>query len=220
MERGEPMDEPKRVDPRTRKTKRAIRNAVAKLLSEYDLNDITVREIAELAEINRKTFYRYYSGIYQVLDEIENEIVSSFDQILGHIDFKKDLENPYRIFERLTATINTDIEFYGYLLSMRGNVNLVSKIAALLKAKAKEALMVAGGLFLLKKGNVAYSRWIGKLAQATVVSGFLLAFFNEQLRSLGAANLHVVILWIGVGLTLCALGYYAAGMVQALRKKG
>ncbi len=141
MERGEPMDEPKRVDPRTRKTKRAIRNAVAKLLSEYDLNDITVREIAELSEINRKTFYRYYSGIYQVLDEIENEIVSSFDQILGHIDFKKDLENPYHIFERLTATINTDIEFFGYLLSLRGNVNLVSKIAALLKAKAKVALM-------------------------------------------------------------------------------
>ena len=84
---------------------------------------------------------------------------------------------------------------------------------------AKELLMVVGGLFFLKKGSVAYSRWIGKLAQATVVSGFLLAFFAEQLSSLGLADLHIIVLWIGVGLTLCALGYYAACMVQALRGK-
>ena len=136
------MDETKRTDPRTRKTKRAIRNAFAKLLSEKELNDITVRDVAELAEINRKTFYRYYSGIYQVVDEIENEIVHSYEQILGEIDFRQDIENPYRIFERLTATINTNLDFYGYLLSMRGNVNLVSKISDMLKAKTMDTLLL------------------------------------------------------------------------------
>ena len=136
------MDETSRTDPRTRKTKRAIRNAFAKLLSEKELNDITVRDVAELAEINRKTFYRYYAGIYQVVDEIENEIVRSYEQILGEIDFRKDIENPYRIFERLTATINTDLDFYGYLLSMQGNVSLVSKISGMLKSKTMETLLL------------------------------------------------------------------------------
>ena len=135
------MDETRRTDPRTRKTKRAIRNAFAKLLSEKEINDITVRDVAELAEINRKTFYRYYAGIYQVVDEIENEIVRSYEQILGEIDFRQDLENPYRIFERLTDTINTDLDFYGYLLSMQGNVSLVSKLSEMLKAKTAETLL-------------------------------------------------------------------------------
>lgn len=137
-----PMNETSHTDPRTRKTKRAIRNAFAKLLSEKEINDITVRDVAELAEINRKTFYRYYSGIYQVVDEIENEIVRSYEQILGEIDFKQDINNPYRIFERLTATINTNLDFYGYLLSMQGNVSLVSKISEMLKSKTMDTLML------------------------------------------------------------------------------
>lgn len=112
------------------------------MLSEQELNDITVRDVAELAEINRKTFYRYYSGIYQVVDEIENEIVQSYEQILGEIDFRRDIENPTRIFERLTATISTDLDFYGSLLSMRGNVSLVSKLTDMLKSKTRETLLL------------------------------------------------------------------------------
>ena len=39
---------------RVRKTKRAIRNAFAALLAEKDVNQITVKDIAERADINRK----------------------------------------------------------------------------------------------------------------------------------------------------------------------
>lgn len=129
------------VDPRTRKTKRAIRNAFAQLLSEKDMDEITVRDIAALAEINRKTFYRYYSGIYKLIDEIEDDIVRSFESVLGEIDFKYELKNPYLLFERLTAVINTDIDFYGYLLSVEKNASLVTKVTAMVKEHTKKAIM-------------------------------------------------------------------------------
>lgn len=135
------MNENRTVDPRTRKTKRAIRNAFAQLLSEKDMDEITVRDIAELAEINRKTFYRYYSGIYQVIDEIEDDIVQSFESVLGDIDFRYELKNPYLIFERLTAVINTDIDFYGHLLSVQKNASLVTKVIARVKEHTKKAIM-------------------------------------------------------------------------------
>lgn len=126
-----------KVDPRTKKTKRAIRNALAQLLSEKDMNDITVKEIAAYAEINRKTFYCYYNGIYQVVDEIENEIVIAFESIMNEVDIRQALIEPYMIFERLTSVINTDIDFYGHLL----NDNLTNKIVQVLVAKTKEALL-------------------------------------------------------------------------------
>ncbi len=85
---------------------------------------------------------------------------------------------------------------------------------------AKEVIMVVGGLLLLKIGNVAYSKWIGKMAQTVVVAGFLLSFFSDRLAAAGAAGLHVTVLWVGVGLTICALGYYALSFVQVLRAKG
>ncbi|HUM44094.1 MAG TPA: TetR/AcrR family transcriptional regulator [Fervidobacterium sp.] len=135
------MEEKKKIDRRIKKTKRAIRHAFAKLLSQKDINDITIRDIADLAEINRKTFYNHYSGIYQIVDEIENEIILAFESVLGDVDLKRDLKNPYRIFERLTSIINTDLDFYGHLLSMHRNVSLVSKIVTMLKTKTKEALL-------------------------------------------------------------------------------
>ena len=67
---------------RVRKTKRAIRNAFAALLAEKDVNQITVKDIADRADINRKTFYNHYRGVYQVMDEIENSIVDDFDRML------------------------------------------------------------------------------------------------------------------------------------------
>ena len=78
----------KPVDRRVIKTKKAIRIAFAKLLSKKDLNDITVSDIASLADINRKTFYNYYSGIYMVIDEIENDkkIIETLKEIIEDLE--------------------------------------------------------------------------------------------------------------------------------------
>ena len=105
------------ADRRVIKTKRAIRLAFARLLSEKDINDITVSDIAGLAEINRKTFYNYYAGVYMIIDEIENDIVETFGTVLGEINYSDELKDPYSIFEKLTSIINTDMDFYGHFRS-------------------------------------------------------------------------------------------------------
>lgn len=133
--------EARKQDRRVVKTKRAIHQAFARALSEKELNDVTVRDIAELADINRKTFYNYYAGVYAVLDEIENEIIGTLESALGGIDFREAMSHPYLVFEKLTAIINTDLDFYGHLLSMQGNVSLISKIVRLLKQKTRQAML-------------------------------------------------------------------------------
>ena len=45
-----------KTDLRIIRTKQAIRNAFAELLSRKELSEITVKEIADVAYINRKTF--------------------------------------------------------------------------------------------------------------------------------------------------------------------
>ena len=127
-----------RPDLRVVKTRKAIRNAFAELLTEKDIEAITVKDIAERAVINRKTFYNYYGGIYQIIDEIENEIVNAFDVAMKEIDSEKGIKNPYLIFMKLTAVINSDLDFYGALLKTKGNASLVSKITDLVKTKARE----------------------------------------------------------------------------------
>ena len=128
-------------DRRVIKTKRAIKNAFAKLLSQKDINDITISDIAAEADINRTTFYNYYAGVHEVIDEIENDVVSHFDAALTEIDFKNSLNRPNLIFEKLTNIINADMDFFGYLLSMNSNVSLSSKITDMLTGKVKTLIM-------------------------------------------------------------------------------
>lgn len=156
-------------DRRVVKTKRAIKNAFAKLLSQKDINNITISDIAAEADINRKTFYNYYAGIHEVIDEIENDIIRRFDDALTEIDFKNSLNSPYLIFEKLTNIINADMDFFGYLLSMNSNVSLSSKITDLLTGKVKllilryvetEETRVDIMLEFMISGMVAvYKRW-------------------------------------------------------------
>lgn len=134
MERTE-----KKTDRRSIKTKMAIRNAFAQLLSRKPLDEITVKDIAATADINRKTFYNYYSGVYQIIDEIENQMISSLDLLVSDVDFKEAMQNPRILFEKMTTVLYDDLDFYGHLLKIDRNVSLVSKITGLLKEKVKSA---------------------------------------------------------------------------------
>lgn len=51
-------------------TRQAIMYSMLKLLQEKSIDKITVKDICEMCEINRNTFYYYYSDIYQVLEEL------------------------------------------------------------------------------------------------------------------------------------------------------
>ena len=122
-------------DRRITKTKRAIRNAFAELLTIKAMDDITIRDIAEVADINRKTFYSHYGGIHDVIAEIENEIVTSFDDVLVGLDLKQALQNPYPVFARLTEIINSDMDFYTHLMRVNRNASLISKLSDALKSR-------------------------------------------------------------------------------------
>lgn len=132
--------EQKKVDRRIAKTKKAIYRAFAELLSEKNINDITIKDIADKADINRKTFYNYYNGIYDLTGEIENSIIDNFEQVLRNTNINELLHNPYSMFEALTRIINSNLDFYQHLISIESNSNLVSKLFKSLKTRAKEVI--------------------------------------------------------------------------------
>ena len=134
------MEENVRQDRRVRRTKRAIRNAFAQLLSDKPYEEISVTDITELADINRKTFYNYYAGVYEVVAEIEDNIIASLDDALRNVDLNTAIKNPQIIFERIAEIIHSDLDFYGHLLRMKGNDGLIVKMAELLKARLRDVL--------------------------------------------------------------------------------
>ncbi len=191
----------KATDRRVIKTKKAIRMAFAKLLSKKNINDITVSDVAELADINRKTFYNYYSGIYMVIDEIENDIVETFGTVLGEINFTEAIKNPYNVFEKLTSIINTDMDFYGHLFAVNSSNSISSKVVDVLKEKTKAAMISQTGIeestaeiilnYMLNGMIAVYQSWfnsdrtqsieeISELISTLSISGINGAINNKQ----------------------------------------
>lgn len=65
------------MDIRIAKTRQSIINAFIEIRSHKELERITIKELCEAAQINKSTFYSHYHDIYDLSDQLENEVVTS-----------------------------------------------------------------------------------------------------------------------------------------------
>lgn len=72
------------MDLRVKKTKNGIINAFLQLRSKKPLERITVKELADLAEINKATFYLHYRDIYDLSEQLEDELFQSVFNSIEH----------------------------------------------------------------------------------------------------------------------------------------
>ena len=63
------------MDLREKRTKRNIKNAFIELRKTKALEKITVKELAELAEISKATFYLHYCDIYDLSNHLQKEVI-------------------------------------------------------------------------------------------------------------------------------------------------
>lgn len=66
------------MDLREIKTKRAIKNAFIQLRTRKPLEKIKVKELCELAEVSKATFYLHYQDVYHLSQVLEEELILGF----------------------------------------------------------------------------------------------------------------------------------------------
>ena len=71
-----------RQDRRVRRSKAQLRQALIQLLQKKPVEEITVRELTERADVNRGTFYSHYQNIYHMLEQVENELFDELGRLL------------------------------------------------------------------------------------------------------------------------------------------
>ena len=74
---------PLKVDPRVKRTRRLLREALVSLMLEKDFASITIREITERAEVAYITFFRHFESLDQLLMEVLDEGLA---ELLGYIE--------------------------------------------------------------------------------------------------------------------------------------
>jgi AcrR family transcriptional regulator len=64
------QDDCNRLDPRIRRTRQLLQDALRKLLEQKGFDDITVQDITDAATLNRATFYAHYPDKFALLEEL------------------------------------------------------------------------------------------------------------------------------------------------------
>lgn len=100
------------VDNRkTRYTKKVIRESFLELLSQKPIVKITIKELCDLADINRGTFYLHYQDINALYQEIEEEVYTNLKEILTYDPERTERE----VIEALADNIRENRDLYSIL---------------------------------------------------------------------------------------------------------
>lgn len=131
----------KRPDKRTRDSLKKIRNAYALMLSEgMNPIEISVTDLAQRANVDRKTFYNYFSGIYELDKSIADEIGAAFKRSIEADPVGVDAPVPYMFFRSLVEILNQDMDFYGLLFKIRESSALSRAIMESVRSETKRVI--------------------------------------------------------------------------------
>ena len=158
-------------DLRVIKTRQTIRGALISLMSEQELSDITITSLCARARINRKTFYRHYRSISDVITEFENELLSDFSEIVKTSNTS--IFDIGSVLGEISALISGNREYFVKLLAM--NPELFS--GGRVKAMLRRAIEIA----LRELGTIQDEQTLHMLSEYTVsgVLSLYAAWFDE-----------------------------------------
>ncbi|SDY22369.1 Transcriptional regulator C-terminal region [Evansella caseinilytica] len=116
-----------KLDRRKKYTRMVLKESLMKRLQEKPISSITIKEICELADINRSTFYSHYSDLYDLLYQMEDEILEDISQTMVSCSYTED-EEAIQMTTRLLEYLAENREICQTLFSEHGDPTFQKKV--------------------------------------------------------------------------------------------
>lgn len=110
-------------DRRVRRTKTLLTNALISLLGTKNIKDISVKELCDAADINRGTFYLHYKDIYDMVEQLELEIMTEFESLISIHAPEKLLYDPYPLIYGVFRLSGENAPLCTALLGKNGDIS-------------------------------------------------------------------------------------------------
>ncbi len=114
------------LDRRKKYTRMVLKDSLMRLLKEKQISAITIKEICELADINRSTFYSHYANRYELLNSIEEEFIEDMVTTLSQYNFSKE-EEALQMTEKIFKYIAAKSDVCQILLSENSDIHFQKK---------------------------------------------------------------------------------------------
>ncbi|WP_096201743.1 TetR/AcrR family transcriptional regulator [Bacillus sp. FJAT-45350] len=116
-----------KLDRRKKYTRMVLKNSLMKILKDKAISSVTVKELCELADINRSTFYSHYSDQYELLYKIEEEIIEDMLVTLNKYEFPVE-EEALQMTEKMLEYIAENRDICQTLLSENGDTSFQNRV--------------------------------------------------------------------------------------------
>lgn len=120
---------------RVRSTRRKLREALLVLMKEKPINEITATELSEYADINRGTFYLHFTDTYDLLHNVEDDLIEQFDRVLNS-RIPQNAEETILYLTEIISFLKNNLPLYGVLFSSNNNdIHLLQRVRQLVRDK-------------------------------------------------------------------------------------
>ena len=122
-------------DRRVRKTRKLLKECLIRLLKEKRVQDITVRELTDMVDLNRGTCYLHYKDVFDLLEKTEAELMDEFNSLVMSYDAKDLKQHPALVFDDIFALVYDNADLVEILMGENGDLSFVNRLKQLVREK-------------------------------------------------------------------------------------
>ena len=132
-------EETRKEDRRVRRTKKLLTQALTQLMQQKQVKEITVKELTDLADMNRGTFYLYYKDIFDMLEKIEDGIFEALNSIVEQHEHEDVAHETKPLLLELFTFLQDNREMVRVLLSPHGDMSFLYRLFQVIREKCVTA---------------------------------------------------------------------------------
>lgn len=140
-EKPEEKKEKKPQDRRVRKTKAQLQHCLAELMKTKRINEITVKELTAMSDLNRGTFYLHYNDVFDLLEQTETELLTEFEHALSKFDISISQDRPALVLQEVFTLIKENKDMVSVLISDNGDLNFVMALRQIVEKRCLSSMM-------------------------------------------------------------------------------
>jgi len=105
------------TDQRVRLTRKLLKDALVHLMQKQHISEISVRSLCDMAGINRSTFYAHYSDPFDLLHQIEKDVMGNLTSHLEKQDYLDNRPLSAQVLIRILEYAKDNAEVFQVLFS-------------------------------------------------------------------------------------------------------
>jgi AcrR family transcriptional regulator len=117
--------------------------SLMELMKEKPISKISIKEICDLSEMSRFTFYLHYQDQFELLADIEKDVLENTEKALGNFDGSLNTKEGIAVF---LEYLRENKETFGVLLCQQDSEDfqkkIISKVESNVKASVPDMLAI------------------------------------------------------------------------------